>query len=520
MQSELDPSQTAGKPLRRRGMTDGGSTWSPQSIPDFLRSTPSTPKVPSLPTSPVWLNSSTHSCVLVRQTSGSRVGPPSAPPPRNLPAPPSKDLSYWSGLADETPILSPSGVSSSPAFSLDKDLLVPQPATRKTEQDFDRESPNSKPLAGHTVKKAISFPKRSNFPSTPSPPTPADDAGDRAPRKQRSFHHNSRSILPSVPMSLRNPPHTPPPSQPALPSLSSETQPVVEQRRGSATSSSGRKRLFSGGSVKRPSSQILSPGAADDDQQSVFISEPDTQEGGMAVIDPLGRSDSPAGSVGNEDPPGSPLTSVEYTPQRIMSPAEMLRVEASWNDGSEDYDFGVPRQRVHSFASISTSMSHGAEGLASPIPKHYVIDRGSILTGCGSHGQRGEMVISSPLRRTLQTSTSQTSMSHNGSHSPTRLSFHLPAGLPPPPRPRRQSGNGEREASFVPLSPRPIRRQNSKASTRSQPIRSIMKKPSFLEIEDETRFIPVPNKFVGSFLDLERGRDSFDTIRSDDERES
>jgi hypothetical protein len=513
-------------------MTDGGSTWSPQSIPDFLRSTPSTPKVPSLPTSPVWLNPSTHSCVLARQTSGSRVGPPSAPPPRNLPAPPSKGLPYWSGLADEIlifpPMSSPSGVSFSPAFSSNRDLPLPQPATRNTERELDRESINSKPLAGRTVKKAISHQsiskRSSNFPSTPRPSTPADDVGDRAPRKQRSFHHNSRSILPPVPTSLRNPPHTPPQPQPqpALPSSSSETQPVVEQRRGSATSFSGRKRLFSGGSVKRPSSQILSPGVADDDLEPVFISEPDTQEGGMAFIDPFGRSDSPAGSVGNEDPPGSPLTSVEYTPQRIMSPAEMLRIEASWNDGSEDCDFGVPRLRVHSFASISTSMSHGAGGLASPIPKHYVVDRGSILTGGGSHGQR-ETGISSPLRRTLQTSTSHASMSQNGSNSPTHSSFHPPAGLPPPPRPRRQTGNSEHQALIVPLSPRPIRRQNSKASTRSQPARSVMRKSSFLEIEDETqlrRSIPVPSKFAGSFLDLERGKDSFDTIRSDDEQES
>jgi len=46
-----------------------------------------------------------------------------------------------------------------------------------------------------------------------------------------------------------------------------------------------------------------------------------------------------------------------------------------------------------------------------------------------------------------------------------------------------------------------------------------MRKPSFLDIEDEThkRPLSVASAFVGSFLELERGKDSFDTIRSEDE---
>jgi len=48
-----------------------------------------------------------------------------------------------------------------------------------------------------------------------------------------------------------------------------------------------------------------------------------------------------------------------------------------------------------------------------------------------------------------------------------------------------------------------------------------MKKPSFLDIEDEKQQrqpIPVLSRYAGSFLELERGKDSFDTIRSEDER--
>jgi len=48
-----------------------------------------------------------------------------------------------------------------------------------------------------------------------------------------------------------------------------------------------------------------------------------------------------------------------------------------------------------------------------------------------------------------------------------------------------------------------------------------MKKPSFLDIEDEKqqRRSIIPSRIASSFLDLERGKDSFDTIRSEDERQ-
>jgi len=41
-----------------------------------------------------------------------------------------------------------------------------------------------------------------------------------------------------------------------------------------------------------------------------------------------------------------------------------------------------------------------------------------------------------------------------------------------------------------------------------------MKKPSFLDIYDDPPPLPPPPSFAGdSFLDLDRGKDSFDTIR-------
>jgi hypothetical protein len=374
------------------------------------------------------------------------------------------------------------------------------------EHEWDRDSKSS---ASHTIKKAIShqsLSKRvSNFSSASSPSIPSDDVADRAPRKQRSFHHTSRSILPSLPMPLRSPPPVPSQSSPSLEASSV----VFEQSRASTTTSFGRKRLFSGGSAKRPSSQIFS--RSDDDHQSVFVSEDEqTQGSGVPSTNSFVQPESPLPSAGNEVSPDSPATSTEYTPQMILSPAEMLRLEASFDNDTEDQDFGIPRQRVHSFASISTSMSHGTE--RSSASKHYIVDPG----------------ISSTLRIAVQSSASPTITSQRTSTSPSPSSSYIssPTGLPLPPRPRRLTNNNDHEASFIPLSPPPIRRQSSRASTyshsskasaRSQPVRSIMKKPSFLDIEDgRQQIIPTPSRFAGNFLDLERGKDSFDTIRSED----
>jgi hypothetical protein len=515
--NESDSRQITNRPLQPRGMTDWASTWSPQSIPDFLRSGPLSPKVPSLPPSPTSHNAPTRPRVVVRQASATRLGPPTAPPCRNLPPPPSKFLPYRSGQEDEPPISpgSSSGLSFTSAVTSNRDPPLNQIVTRSAEHGCDKESLNSMSSASHTIRKAIShqtFSKRvSNLSSTSGQSSPADDVvEDRVPRRQHSFHHNSRSILPSP---RRNLPPVPSPSHPTLPSLDLEALTAVEKCKGSSPTSPGRKRLFSSGSAKRPSSQILSPG--DDDRQSVFTSEL-TQDDGASTPNASGRSDSPALSDALSDPPP---TSPDYTPQMIMSPAEMLRIEASWNERLEDHDVGMSRDLAHSFAPISTS--HDTESLQSPsLPKHYIVNQASsTLVGGASSG-------TSPSRRQMiRLSASQSNMSSKDSPSPS--STHSPfvsssLGLPPPPRPRRKTGNDECQASMLSLSPRPLRRRDSKASTRSQPVRSILKKPSFFNTNDGTQqrqSIPVLSKFAGNFLDLERGRDSFDTIRSEDERE-
>lgn len=510
-----DPRRISSRPSRPRGMTDGGSTWSPQSIPDFLRGASLPPQIPSLPSSPTSFN--THPRVLVRQPSASRVGPPGAPPSRNLPAPPSK--TYRPGQEAEPLPGSSADISSTSVVPSSRELLLNQIVTRSIDQEWDRVSISSKSSAGHTIRKAIShqsFSKRTS--NLPSSSTIADGmAGDRALRKQRSFHHTSRSILPPLPMPPWNPPPVPPQPQP----LPSETLPNAEEYKDNPPAPSGRKRLFSGGSTKRPSSQIFSPGG--DDHQPVSTSGP-AQEDRTSTSSLSGRSDSPALSARNEALSDPPLTSLDYTPKRIISPLEMLRIEAEHLEQLEEHNVGTPRERAHSFTSISTSTSRNIDYLQLPgTPKHYVVNPKSNLPGGADHSS-GDPGTSSSPRHTIRLSASQTNMSRQGSPSPspTHSSFPcLSPGLPPPPRPRLKSGNSEHESSIVPLSPRPLRRRDSKASTRSQPVRSIMKKPSFLVIDDERQrqSIPVLSNFAGSFLDLERGKESFDTIRSEDERE-
>jgi len=190
-------------------------------------------------------------------------------------------------------------------------------------------------------------------------------------------------------------------------------------------------------------------------------------------------------------------------------------MEACFIEGRDDYDVSGEI----SFTSTSASIldGNGSDNLSSPVsPTHYIIEQAS-STSSGTKRLPAVTGLSSPLRRSLRPSTSQNSMAGTSSLFPSVPS--LPSiGLPPPPRPRRQTAINDRETTITPLSPAPIRRVNTE---RRPPVRSILKKPSFLDIEDEThprRPLSVASAFTGSFLDLDRGRDSFDTIRSQDEQ--
>lgn len=525
--SELDSSVAPRNILRRRG-TDGGSVSSTQSGAEFLWKASAPPRT-SLPSPPIEQPLSpspfTNPRVLVRQPSMSWLAPPSAPPSGGLPAPPLADSPISNngiGLRNKSSCSSSSSLSFPTAASSAR--VPPQEiGSRRKEREG---SPDLRFPGGHKVKRSIShqnFTKRPsyNFSTGSGASTPIEQGEVKVPRKQRSFHHNSRMILPSLSAPLRQP--FPVPSQPKSPPPSSpETH--AEHRGGGVTSTSVRKRLFSGSSMKRPSSQTFSAG--EDDYQSVFTAEGEPQQG-MEGMEPVGSIKLPPPSFwdnGPSDlPPTSPVVSTsEYIPQMIVSPAEMRRVEAPFNEGLDDDDVGNLSGQ-HLFTSTSTSAldRNGLEGLSPPLsPTHYIIDRASSTSsGTPRSPSTPGSGPSSPLRNSLRPPISPNNVVGNCSPFPS-IPLSPSMGLPPPPRSRRPTVIKEPEITSTSLPPHPIRRVNT-TSTRRPLVRSILKKPSFLDIEDEVPVNPpfsATSAFASSFLDLDRGKESFDTIRSEDEQ--
>lgn len=536
--NRTNPDLESRPPLRPRGLTDGSSNWGTQSMSQFLRgkAAPAPPKSTSLPPTPnerpTSLATPNRPTRLIRQSSSSRIGPPSAPPAQELPSPPLKELrsrrvQLGQQIRPETsPLSSSSNLSFASATSSNREVPVNQTLSRKMEMDWDRESISSRTSGGRAIRRSIShqaLPKRSNFTTSSGPPTPSEVPTDKGPRKQHSSHNLSRYMMPSLPIPNRNQPPIPSPPQVNSP-ISADTASVTDQqRKGSVASIGVRKRLFSGGSIRQPPSQILSTG--EDDHQSLFTSEGEPGLG-ASFTNPFAQDLAPWDDNASEFMPGSPVASnPEYMPQKIMSPDDLKKLEERFNEESEINEFGSSkRQRVHSFTSISTSMSDrtGLDGLPVSSPSKYskVVDR-----GFGARSSTAESGLSSPLRNSLRPSSSQNHMNgfSSTSSSPTRGSFVSSApshGLPPPPRPRRQTVNNGREPSNTALSPAPSKRKSANSSFRGQP-RSIMKKSSFLDIGDtpQRRSKPPPSKYTGNFLDLDRGKDSIDVVRSDDEQE-
>lgn len=201
--------------------------------------------------------------------------------------------------------------------------------------------------------------------------------------------------------------------------------------------------------------------------------------------------------------------------------------------------------------SLAPSTRSAARHTASPAKaKGRVIE--NLQTSTRSSSVLGQNSLKPPL--TVRPSTAQPSLSSpsystfSSAHSPPQSTISLP---PPPrsrasqPHTRRAHHSTDKRSSVVPLHPlSPPPRKN-----RSQPggydstgqashppsafeqkvaqRRSIMKKPSFLDIDDEAdqtteslseaeeHVSPSSPPMESSFLDME-GKDSFDTVRSSD----
>lgn len=289
--------------------------------------------------------------------------------------------------------------------------------------------------------------------------------------------------------------------------------------------------------------------------QSVFSlpNEPDSLPN--RYTNPFGTADS--GSSMWDDGPGSSSVgngnghggsgggggANDYVPQRIMSPADMLRLEALVQEGKSDV--GFVRSRGTSFTSISTSMSNAfseqsshESGMPStpPTSSHHPHSSAGLSqhnrlqqSGLNSDGSPRHRAISKVLGVNVPSSHGRPRTAQDYSVSsqesflpePSTTSF----GLPPPPRPRRPltADRTEQRTSIMPmlpLSPPPARKasRSLRALDKEQIVarRSMMKKPSFLEIADEGEKMEFPPA-DDSFLDM--GKASLDMSRSSEEGE-
>ncbi|KAJ7705970.1 hypothetical protein B0H17DRAFT_1125792 [Mycena rosella] len=450
--SQPDPPPQPRPAMRARGMTDGGIERS-----NFLRSDPFVAKPIPSPNSPsASYQSASSSKIPSRQISLSR---PTPPPSHELPPPPRSAGGHSAGSAS----------SSSLTFSVDfmpiahsprvkaKTPSPPRPVDSGWEPDVPSRSPP------RTLRKSVShqsLTKRGHSSSSASSATVPlpEPATVKVPRKQRSFHQH-RLPVPAIPLQL----------------------PLSEQR-ASEPAQSTRKRLFSGSSARRPS-QSTTP-IADDARSLTTASEHD-------------RAPSTSCWIDTDPPPRSPTSAVhEYTPQQIMSPAEMLRVEASVNAAYQ-------RPRGESIASTSMSMSNFEHEFGL-----------SPSTSFG--GGRSRSNSDHPSMRS--SSTSEQANTQDMYYLPMAPQPPSPLALmslPPPPRrtkPRAGSLSRSQSEIVTPLSPPPRRNLRPKISVEERMHRqSIMRKPSFLDIEDEMDKEPTLLR-QGSFLDLTRV--SFDSVES------
>lgn len=356
------------------------------------------------------------------------------------------------------------------------------------------------PLAFHQLKKSMSHSTLQQAKSS-SGGTQEIFRGDKGIKKQHSFHR-SRAYIPPTSASTPASPSTPPDHDPL--SAESRIPPLPHSH------TVVRKRMFSGS--RKPSTAMT-----DEDLRSVFSLPTD-----------VGRSHlmSPRAVVSLLDEPSSePLSSgmaspaAEFTPQHIMSPAEMLKMEAIVQ-AEFDAKYGEALRNPQRSTFASTPMygtMYRKEGLktsSSSFP-HLAPTRSV------SNVSKGSTPRSFPRPSTAQTASSTStfrSSSTKSSLSPlqrSRARPHTSETMFHEDLFSRRSSNDP----FIPLSPPPppprqkyaipIRTPSLVGNT-TVPQRSVIRKPSFLDIADDASCCE------GSFLDFDSGKESFDFTRDFD----
>jgi len=344
-----------------------------------------------------------------------------------------------------------------------------------------------------TLKKAVSVSTLHMFKDSLSMPSREDKSLEPELKKQRSFHQ-SRCPPPLAPLPLRH-------SNSYVPPRTSSLQPTspVESRKGACAVASPviRKRLFSGPS-RRPVTA-----ASEDDDRSLF-SIP-TDSGHQSA----GRSTRIRESMLSDtfSVTSSSTTGTDYAPQRIMSPADMFKVEESLQDelDAKYSDMQHNRARGVSFTSASASF------LADHSSVSELSQRDAPVSSTKYHPPaRSSSTVAKPASSSLRLNVS--SRPGTAQPSPTATmhaeppvenpSALLSIGLPLPRGLRSRpttadttssvSSSGSRRLSAAPinpLSPRPPpsrRRVTPQHGTVDKVPHPILRKPSFLEIADES----------------------------------
>ena len=513
--------------IRPRRYTEATSHSTP-SLPHVHRKTPTPPmydpkSIPALPRSPT-----IHREVSVRVA----AEPPCAPPPHALPAVPipcdtgddsvsndshqsSSGISFASSashiLDDNDDYLDPryrimmerpmtadreSVTSGMPVY---KDILLKENLTPPSTANCPPSS------SGHSLKKSLSHSTLQKCMATWLPPSPSSsdaNAADREPRKQRSFHHSRNQPPPLRHVSS------------CTPSTSARESP--DSHRGPPSSPPvTRKRLFSGSSQRRPSTATT-----EDDLRSIF-SLPSEIERSQATV-PLHSAQLNEGHDSDAAPHGAPLTAPTEYAQQIMSPAEMFALEAKVQSEFEGKHGEPIRNRQHIPASILVTPQHEPFVRKGPNTAPSSFNRFGARTF-----PNGSLDLPAP-QLNVRPSTAQ-ELPHSSS-SLLSVQSRPSTGLPLPSQPNFSRPHtaessysktshapcvaGNRASNvFTPLSPPPRRPPTRVVVNREEPQRLMIRKPSFLDINDE------PPSMEDSFLDLGGGKGSLDLSPAEDDED-
>ena len=517
--------------LRARGMTDGGCTRKAGFFSDERLPSKKLSQQSSISTFSTAISSTEHTSprVVIQQASQNRlIAPPCAPPTHSLPATPHSPIRNQIARTESR---SPSCLSFASSSSND---VLPALCYPLRERRYSQRSVFSQDH--HT--EVFSTPAKKESKTAPS-----------SPRKlKKAISHQSLSgksntqppTLPMLPPEKRIDHPVPNPVGPfssanstTFPSLLALDPKVAPERSASGNCSLGRKKIFSHSCTTiRPSTSHCTPTATmmGDDSISVFSTRSDRSSRRVPLKSLASLKATPQLSFW--DDAGSPESSSparstsEYTPQPILSAAEVAKLEASVTNSPDQ----STRSRTLSLLSASTTASDRENldftsvGLSPPPitkPRGKPGSIKSVSSKTPGFYSQSSSRARSPTRSPPPSINGNPENDSRSTITFQPFSSQPPAesmtSLPPPPRPRQRSQlvyPSERSnpapsfSSFVAI---PSRSKSTIEKNIHR--RSIMKKPSFLEFDDDDMDSDC-DLFSGeaateSFLDL--ARESFET---------